>query len=249
MNIMSTFARTACTLALALFGWVGTAHAAVQVVGTRVIYPAGQREVTVSILNNNDSPRLLQAWVDNGDSTETAETAKAPFVVTPPMSRVDAGNGQSLRLIFTGKDLPQDRESVFWLNVLEIPPRPNTQDGDSQNFMQFAIRTRIKIFYRPKGLEGTPAEAYEKLSWRLVQQGTGYALECTNPSAFNVSFSAVNLGAAAQPRSSITGGGMCAAKAMQTFPVERRESTGDRVTFGVINDFGGIDEHEAAYTR
>lgn len=245
---MTTLARTACALALACLGWTGTTQAAIQVVGTRVIYPADQREVTVSLLNNNTSPRLLQAWVDSGDSTETADTTKAPFLVTPPMARIDPGKGQSLRVIHTGADLPQDRESVFWLNVLEIPPRPKAQEGESRNFMQFAIRTRIKVFYRPKGLPGSAAKAYETLHWRLVAQGNGYALECTNPSAFNVSLGAVRLKEAAQVRQSITGGGMCPAKGSQRFPVEGQVS-GDRVVLSVINDYGGIDEQEAMYTR
>ncbi|WP_201312560.1 fimbria/pilus periplasmic chaperone [Dyella sp. EPa41] len=246
---MNTFARTACVLALALCGWAGAAQAAIQIVGTRVIYPAGQREVTVSLLNNNESPRLLQAWVDDGDSTATADTAKAPFTVTPPMSRIDPGKGQSLRVIYTGKDLPQDRESVYWLNVLEIPPRPKAQEGESQNFMQFAIRTRIKLFYRPKGLEGNAADAYEKLSWRLVRQGSAYALECTNPSAFNVSFGSLRFKASDVARTSVAGGGMCPARGTQLLPVEGEPAGGNRLVLDVINDYGGVDEREASYAR
>jgi chaperone protein EcpD len=227
---------------------MGAAQAAIQVIGTRVIYPAGQREVTVSLLNNNETPRLLQAWVDSGDSRETAQTSTAPFLVTPPMARIDPGKGQALRLIYTGGELPQNRESVFWLNMLEVPPRPQAQQGESQNFMQFAIRTRIKVFYRPKGLEGSVAKAHEALRWRLVARGGGQALECINPSAYNVSFGSVRFKDSPQVQPSLTGGGMCPAQGTEVFAVEA-QATGDRLVLSVINDFGGIDEYEATYTR
>jgi chaperone protein EcpD len=37
--------------------------------------------------------------------------------------RLNAEKGQSLRIRFTGGKVPQDRESVWWLNVLEVQPK------------------------------------------------------------------------------------------------------------------------------
>ncbi len=44
--------------------------------------------------------------------------------------------------------LPADRESVFYFNVREIPPKSN-----KPNTLQIALQTRIKLFWRPKALE------------------------------------------------------------------------------------------------
>ncbi|PJI52023.1 molecular chaperone EcpD, partial [Methylobacterium radiotolerans] len=55
----------------------------------------------------------------------------------------------------TGEPMPQDKESVFWLNVLEIPPK----DKANQNLLQMAFRSRIKLFYRPAGLKGKAEDA------------------------------------------------------------------------------------------
>ncbi|MCP6324282.1 fimbria/pilus periplasmic chaperone, partial [Klebsiella pneumoniae] len=85
---------------------------------------------------------------------------------------------------FTGEALPADRESVFWLNVLDVPPQPQ---GEGGNFMQFAIRTRVKLFYRPVGLPGSAADAIEQVSWRLSGGDSGRVLRATNASAFHVS--------------------------------------------------------------
>ena len=81
--------------------------------GTRVIYPATEREVTVKMENKGSSPVLIQSWVDNGDQNSTPDTAKAPFLLTPPINRVNAGKGQTLRIRFTGETLPQDKESIY----------------------------------------------------------------------------------------------------------------------------------------
>ena len=248
---MNIIARAKCVFALvtlAVLGAASPAHAGVQIVGTRVIYSAQEREVTVNVLNNGNSPRLLQVWADSGDPKETAETTKAPFLVTPPMSRIEPGKGQALRLMFTGADLPQDRESVFWLNVLEIPPAPKPgADGEARNFLQFAVRTRIKIFYRPKTLKGDPVGSMDMLTWRLVRNGASYALECTNATDYNVSFSDVRLKGAAASQGKVTGGGMCPAKGRQNFEVDGQGN--GTLVYSAINDFGGFVEREATYSR
>lgn len=108
-----------CLLATALFSMTG--QASVVISGTRVIYPADANEVSVKINNGGPSPVLLQSWIDNSDVDAKPSAIKVPFVLTPPMNRVESGKGQTLRITYTGDTLPSDRESVFWLNVLEVP--------------------------------------------------------------------------------------------------------------------------------
>jgi chaperone protein EcpD len=225
------------------------AQAQTQVHGTRVVYPAEEREVTISVDNVGKSPRLLQVWVDDGDPSASAETAKAPFLLTPPMSRVEPGKGQSFRLMFTGGEVPQDRESVYWFNVLEIPPKPQTT-ADTANYLQFAVRTRMKIFYRPKGLQGDPSSAMTALQWRLVRDGKGLAMECTNPSAFNVTVANVRFkGTEELAPSSNRSGGMCTAKGTLRMEMPTQDMGNGKIIFNAINDFGGFEEHEVAYTQ
>lgn len=246
---MNVFTRATCAFALAFAGAFSATHAGTQLNGTRVIYPAGEREVSVSLVNNDASPRLLQAWVDSGDPSEKPENSKAPFVITPPMSRVDPGKGQTFRLMYTGAPLPQDHESVFWLNVLEIPPKPKAASGDNNDYLQFAVRTRIKIFFRPKGLTGNPISAIDQLSWRVTKDAKGYVAECTNNAPFNVSFSDVSF-KNAPPNPSIAKGGMCPALGKTTFAITGTpDSAEGKLTLTAINDFGGFESHEASFTR
>ncbi len=174
---------------------VGThAIAGVVISGTRVIYPAAQKEVSVKLNNNGNLPALVQTWVDNGNVESTPADSKAPFLLSPPVFRIDPNKGQTLRMMFTGPALPEDKESVFWLNVLEIPPKaPAATEGT--NVLSMAFRSRIKIFYRPTTLTGNASEAAQKLQWRAqpAPTGKGYELQASNPSAFHVSLVGLTL--------------------------------------------------------
>ncbi|RQH04728.1 fimbrial biogenesis chaperone [Paraburkholderia dinghuensis] len=163
----------------------GLASAAVTMIGTRVIYDARSQGQTLSFNNPDGGPSVMQVWVDSGNEQSTPETADGPFVVTPPIFRIEPNAGQTVRLLFTGKELPQDRESVFYLNTLQIPSlNPATTE---QNQMLVMVRNRLKIFYRPPGIEGSPARAIERLSFRVNGQGKDRRVDANNASGYYVS--------------------------------------------------------------
>ncbi|WP_201314147.1 fimbria/pilus periplasmic chaperone [Dyella sp. EPa41] len=245
---MKALHRALCAVAATAASF-SCAHAGVTINGTRVVFPAERREVSLSMVNDGKEARLIQAWVDTGDASERAESSKAPFLITPPMARVDPGKGQTLRILFTGTaNPPQDRETVYWLNVLEIPPKPTAGGDAAENYMQLAVRSRMKLFYRPTGLPGSADSAPGQLAWRLVGEGNGYAVECTNDTPFNVSFSDVSFKGAPQ-KASVNKGGMCPAKGKETFPLSGRPGAEQKLVVTVINDYGGFNAHEASYTR
>ncbi|MGK9176079.1 molecular chaperone, partial [Yokenella regensburgei] len=216
------------------------AHAGIQLASTRVIYPAGKREVTLAVTSKDPAPRLIQTWLD-ADGTE-----KVPFIILPPVFRLNPGKGQSLRIMFTGGAVPHDRESVFWLNVLEIPPKPSGK----ADHIQLTVRSRLKLFYRPAGLPGTPKEAVTQLRWHLIQNGQQVALECQNPSAFIVSFNHVGLTEKAESEDERQSG-MCPAKGQQRFTVQPTPAQlrGGTLFFTTIDDYGGQHHHQATLSR
>lgn len=145
-----------------LFFSSACAQANIVVNGTRVIYPENNKDVTVQLLNNSDDPSLVQAWIDDGDINSTPETANVPFLLTPPVVKVNGNSGQQLRIQKVGAALAEDRESVFYLNVLDIPPMPENLQG--RNTLQLAIKSRIKLFYRPTALARGTEKALDKLT-------------------------------------------------------------------------------------
>lgn len=178
-------------------------HANVVITGTRVIYHEGDREVTVKLENAGQQPALVQVWVDKGNEKSTPTNADAPFLLTPPIFRVDPNKGQSIRLMFTGEKLPADRESIYWLNVLDVPPLPK---GDVPNYVQLAIKSRIKIFYRPKNLGSPAKDAEARLLCSIATQAGETKLHAHNTSPYytSLNFMVVKFG----DKEFVTNGGM-----------------------------------------
>ena len=184
-----------CVVAVVCCMAAFTAHAAIVITGTRVIYPAESREVNVRLSNVENRPVLVQAWLDEGNPAASPDQIQVPFVLLPSVFRVEPRRGQSLRIMFTGAELPQDRESVYWLNVLEIPPKP--AHAEDRNMIQLAFRTRIKLFYRPTGLYDDPTSVRSQLKWTFASNDSGErVLRVENPSPYYVSVGSVVLEAA-----------------------------------------------------
>ncbi|WP_130905492.1 MULTISPECIES: fimbria/pilus periplasmic chaperone [unclassified Pseudomonas] len=220
---------------------MSTAHASIVIDGTRVIYPAKAAEVTVRLTNKGEAPRLVQAWIDDGDEKSSPEKIDVPFIILTPIFRMDPDKGHALRVRYTqSKPVPTDRESVFWLNVLEIPAKPAGDTSDA-NYLQFSLRTRIKLFFRPEGLPGSAAAAPEQLVWQAQPGG----LLVKNPSAFNVSLKRVELGAKGD--AGTVEGIMVApfSQAVLKLVGAKTSNPSSTVTYFPVNDYGGTPELKA----
>jgi len=161
--------------------------------GTRVIYNEKEREVIVRLENKGVQSSLVQAWIDEGSEDQTINTMDVPFLILPPVARIEPGQGQSLRVTYTGQALPRERERVFWLNVLDIPPQAENNDG---NELQMAFRTRMKLFFRPAGLDKLSfTDALEKVDAFISKETSGdnAKLYVKNNSAFHVTLSSLHI--------------------------------------------------------
>jgi chaperone protein EcpD len=201
-HAMVRFLRGASLAGLLLLPGYGFAN--IQVAGTRFIYPAAAREIIVNLSNAGQRPALVQTWLDKGDPMSAPGADKLPFIVTPPLMRIEPHQGQTLRIAYIGGTLPKDRESVFWLNVLEVPPKASKAQG--QNIMQIAFRSRMKIFLRPDNLMGRPEDAATQITWDLVKGAEGYSLRAYNKARYHVSFSSLSLKANGRSYSNTIGG-------------------------------------------
>lgn len=145
-------------VALVLAGMLLSAmtQASVVMTGSRIVYPLASREVSIQLTNRDAFPGVVQVWLDDGDTQSTPQTARAPFVTTPPVFRLAAHAGQTVRLRYVGNNAPQDRESLWWFNFIQIPPVSKGAQGENQ--LLVLLRTRVKVFLRPKGLTGSPLE-------------------------------------------------------------------------------------------
>lgn len=77
---------TAWVLLVAL---VADASASLSVIGTRFIYPAGVSALTIRVGNVGTRPALVQTWLDRGDETADPSAVTVPFILSPPLLRMD----------------------------------------------------------------------------------------------------------------------------------------------------------------
>ena len=217
------------------------AHAGIVIVGTRVIFPGQAREVTIKLTNEGKQPTLVQTWLDKGDVSESPETIDVPFTLTPVIFRLDPKKGQTLRLIYTRQPIAQDKETLYWLNVREIPPK--MQGSEGMNKLQLAYRTRIKVLFRPEGLPGNADEAPTLTRWEIVRNGDrkGYALKASNPTPYFVNLDSVALRVAGKEFDA--GAGYVKPGGSELFPVNALTSDfgagSAEVEYVSINDWGG----------
>lgn len=193
LKIKTPLMMAGCAAALAFSAL--DAHASVVMNGTRVVFSAEQREASLRLQNVGTTASLVQAWIDDGKtvSESPVATSSVPFAIRPPIFRMDGGRSQLLRIFHTGESMPADRESLYYLNILAVPGKPAAvADGRHLNVV---VRTRMKLFYRPKGLpEAGAAAAPGKLQWALVQDAKGWVLNTTNPTPYHVSVDSIQAG-------------------------------------------------------
>ncbi|KHS43538.1 molecular chaperone [Hafnia paralvei] len=218
---------------------MSAAHANVVLSGTRVIYPETEKEVTLKVNNKGKTPVLIQSWIDTGNANASPDSISSPFLLTPPMNRIDPEKGQTLRISYTDvNSLPKDRESLFWLNVLEIPPKVN--DSATPNHLQVAFRSRIKIFFRPTGINGDAFHAAESVQWTLqnnamvAKNDTPYYVNLLGIHTTENSHKIVAEGTMISPFSSIT------VKINPTISPR----PGDKLSYDFINDWGAVKTTE-----
>ncbi|CAI8811183.1 molecular chaperone [Pseudomonas zeae] len=166
--------------------------AGVMAESTRVIYLEGQKERTLMLANTNAYPVLVQVWTNHGEAELAPQQALTPLIVVPPVFRLQPGALQGLRLIMNGEHLPADRESVFWLNIYEVPPTLSKIPRPVPR-VAVAMNTQMKVFYRPKAIATIPKDLPSALRFRLQASGERRCLSVHNSSPYHASFSSLKL--------------------------------------------------------
>ncbi|MFN1533483.1 MULTISPECIES: fimbrial biogenesis chaperone [Vibrio harveyi group] len=132
-----------------IFGFA--AHANIVMTGSRIIYPEGEPFVNVYLKNKSKNVFMVQSWFENEDGSKATQN-DVPFVVLPPLAKIEPQRGQTLRIIKgIEKTLPQDQESVFYFNFLQIPSNAAIAEvAASSNKIVVTVKHKVKLFYRPK---------------------------------------------------------------------------------------------------
>ncbi|VXC69913.1 Fimbrial chaperone protein [Enterobacterales bacterium 8AC] len=164
----------------------------------RVIYSeSDQKGVTLTVNNKSAAPYLMQSWIrpvdpNTGDvDLNYSGQQKMPFIVTPPLARLEANSELTLRIRRNGEPLPTDRESVFFISMKAVPAKKEaTEPGDSGQ-MALTVVSNMKLFYRPAGLA---KHAVADVASQLQFHREGDTLIANNPTPYWLTFSQLKVG-------------------------------------------------------
>lgn len=162
---------------------------------TRLVYSPQSRGAMLTVINIQDYPILVKSTV----FAEDKKTA-APFIVTPPLLRLDGQQQSRVRIVRTGGNFAKDRETLQWLCVTGIPPQDvdewakrNGQEAKPSQAtinVQLSVSSCIKLLVRPESIKGSSTDVASSLVW----QRQGDKLKVSNPTPFYMNLQSVSVG-------------------------------------------------------
>lgn len=170
---------------ICLLGVCSFAHATVSPDRTRIIFNASAKSVTVRLTNQSKTdPYLAQSWIEDKEGKKTREFI-SPI---PPLLRIEPDEQAQVRLMAQQNlsRLPADRESLFYYNMREIPPK-----AEQKNVMQIAMQSRLKLFWRPKAIELKEGQ-FVPLD-KVVISRSSDGLQLKNPSPYYITVGYIGL--------------------------------------------------------
>lgn len=216
-------------LALLLLAGVNSApFAAVNVDRTRLVFAPNDIAQSLTLANDSVTPMLLQVWTDAGETASSPDNSRTPLVVLPPVFKMQPDELRTLRVMLSSRrSLPEDRESLFWLNIYQIPPELSATKSATRKLV-LPLRLRLKVFIRPTGLKAPTANDEQKLRFSIASQG----ITITNPTPWYMSLT-------------VTATKGIRIGSIMLAPYERRDvvlsqapAVGTTVNYAVINDSG-----------
>lgn len=185
------------TLILSLIVLSSSVFAGVMPNKSRIIYNEKSTSESIMLVNTNDYPVMVQLWTDEGAVNSTPEQANAPFVATPTMFKLNAKQLNGIKVMYSGEknQLAKEKESLFWLNIFEVPPQAPDEDGEKK--IALSILTQMKIIYRPETLKKTSMEVTEALSQITFSLDSSQSdvlyLTVNNPTPYIANFAMMSL--------------------------------------------------------
>ncbi|MBW5812537.1 fimbria/pilus periplasmic chaperone [Yersinia kristensenii] len=205
------------------------ANAAIALDRTRVVFDGGNNAVSLSVTNQNkELPYLAQGWLED----EQGNKIQSPLIVLPPVQRIEPGQPSQMKIqsLPAIKLLPSDRETLYYFNLREIPPK-----NDKANTLQIALQTRIKLFYRPEAIEEKMNVAPPQEQMTLSREGDKYVVNNTTP--YYVTIVAAG---SSKDSESVKGFEPLMLAPKSSAPLKANISTmGNSPVLTYINDYGG----------
>lgn len=228
---MNNSAKAALAALLTLFV-SSQSMAAFVLNGTRFIYEEGKKNISFEVTNNADKTYGGQVWIDN-----TSQGNGVYMVPQPPFFKVSPKQKQIIRIMNTDTNLPKDRESLFWLNVQELPPKPEPKNSEG-SVLAIAMNTRVKLIYRPASVKDARKDAEKQL--KLEQHGNETWLK--NPTPYYMAIVSMKQNGKDVAISDRVLNEVAQLKPFSDVNLGKRVS--GKISVEAVNDWGGVQSYE-----
>lgn len=191
-------------------------------------------EHQVNIVNTSDEAYLVQAWLEDLNG----KIKGLPLVLTPPIFSLEGNERGFVRILPLQNKLPQNKESLYYLLVQEIPQASKTDE----NTLKIAVRSKIKIILRPESVSASGLEeAASKLVWSLIVKDDKNYLRVLNETPYYFSFGQLKVSNSQRTLFLKDRFIMSSPFDTQDYQIPDDFNIKDLVLeFGIINDYGGI---------
>ena len=219
------------TLPLAAsFNARGEGQGGVRLGQTRLVFASGSKAVSLGVRSTAAHPWLVQVRVTDKSGHESPL-----FVVLPPLFRLDPQSDSQIRVLSTRElsAYPADREGVWYLHVLAVPPSGRVADNAADNAemksnVRVGIENIIKLIYRPALLKEPDDGSFRQIDFSVVKEG----IQACNRSRYALSFSSLSFDGSVvdlnrQP------------SMLLPFSCETYRQSAHQVSWSVIDDYGG----------
>ena len=228
----SVFNKVTVAAGIMLCSTAFHASAVVNAEKTRVVFNSGSIAESLSLVNSEKEPVVVQVWTDNGDPTVSPDQVHTPVVINPPVFKMKPGEIRNIRLLLVSAgSLPQDRESVYWLNIYQIPPNTETQHTGEKKIV-LPLKIRMKVFVRPEKIGELQENDAQKLQFSIDRESGNKTLLIQNPTPWHLTLSSLRSGKTALP------GVMVAPFTSERVEIPADKTLADKVDYDVINDNG-----------
>ncbi|ELY7390758.1 fimbrial chaperone [Cronobacter universalis] len=142
-------------ISASLLLFTASSHAAFVLNSTRYVFDEKRDNISVQVDNQSTQEYGGQIWIENQDQNDK----NVYFVPSPTFFKVADQHKQILRILKINDALPKDKESLFWINIQEIPKAPK----EGMNALSIALHTQVKMFYRPDALKEKREDAEQNI--------------------------------------------------------------------------------------
>lgn len=183
LELLLKYNKYACTVFYILFST--SSYAGLLLSQSRVVMNITQPELVMYVVNTNEYPVLMQTWVTDENSDALPNQTQSPFVVLPPLAKLQPGEKKRLTVYYSGEKLVNQPEKLYLLNLHEVPPAPE----NTENKIIVSMTTQFKLFLRSEELRNIVREPVEYIQCHKESNGK---IRITNDSPFYFNYVNIN---------------------------------------------------------